>query len=57
MEWYQVGTIIAANILLTYYFSKEMRDFRSVMHNETKDFHGRLCKLEERYLEMREQKK
>lgn len=51
MEWYQVLAIIGANILLAYHFSREMREFRTVMHNETKDFHGRLCRLEERYLE------
>lgn len=56
MEWYQVAAIVGANVLLAYHFSREMRDFRTTMHNETKDFHGRLCKLEERYLQIREKK-
>lgn len=27
---------------------KEMKDFQNKMHDETKDFHGRLCAIEER---------
>lgn len=30
------------------YLSKEMKDLTTAIHLEMKDFHGRLCSLEER---------
>ncbi len=41
MDWYQVLAIISANIAMYITFSREMRDY-----------HGRLCALEEKYIQM-----
>jgi hypothetical protein len=55
MEWYQVGTIVAANFGLFLWTVRQSRtDFLHVMRvideikKEQKDFHGRLCAIEER---------
>lgn len=59
MEWYQVGTIVGANIGLFLWTVRQSRadylhcqrsidTFKDVMLKETKDFHGRLCAIEDR---------
>lgn len=55
MEWYQVGTIVAANLGLFLWSVRQSRtDFLHTMRvideikKEQKDFHGRLCAIEER---------
>lgn len=52
MEWLQVLTIAGSTIGACWYMQKEnqreMRDF----HDAMKDFHGRLCTLEEKYFQM-----
>lgn len=55
MEWAQVLTIIAANFAMILWCMRERRaDFLYLaklieeMKNEMKDFHGRLCAIEER---------
>ncbi len=59
MEWYQVGTIVLANLGLFLWTVRQSRTdylhcqrsidtFKDVMLKETKDFHGRLCAIEER---------
>lgn len=70
MEWFQVMTIILANVGLcvTLFlwlrkeanadrkeisasmadFRKEMSDFRKMWAQESREFHGRLCQIEER---------
>lgn len=59
MEWYQVGTIVAANLGLFLWTVRQSRTdylqcqrsietFKDAMLKETKDFHGRLCAIEER---------
>lgn len=52
MDWIAILTIIGANITL----AAGMFGICWAMHREnakeTKDFHGRLCTLEERYLQM-----
>ncbi len=55
MEWAQVLAIIASNVGLFLWARTESRsDYREcrqlidAMHNEMKDFHGRLCAIEER---------
>jgi len=54
MEWYQVGTIVLANLGLFLWTVRQSRaDYlhcqRSIdTFKETKDFHGRLCAIEER---------
>ena len=55
MEWGQVLTIVAANFAMILWCRRERRaDFLHIMkmvegiQNEIKDFHGRLCAIEER---------
>ena len=55
MEWGQVLTIVAANFAMILWCMRERRaDFLHIMkmvegiQNEIKDFHGRLCAIEER---------
>lgn len=35
---------------------KDSKEFKEAFMQEAKDFHGRLCTLEERYLQMKERK-
>jgi hypothetical protein len=59
MEWYQVATIVGANTGLflwsvrqsrTDYLNcqKSIESFKDAMAKETKEFHGRLCAIEEK---------
>lgn len=59
MDWIQVLTIVAANFAMFLWVRSEAnsdrRDFMSAIRNmhdniqeEMKDFHGRLCAIEER---------
>lgn len=59
MEWYQVMTIVAANLGLFLWAVRQSRSdylhcqrsiesFKDAMLKESKDFHGRLCAIEER---------
>ena len=55
MEWYQVATIVGANLGLFLWAVRQGRtDFHQTLRmiesiqKETKDFHGRLCDIEER---------
>lgn len=67
MEWYHVVAMIFGNVawslpMFLWLRSESNADRRDLvnilleMKEEMKDFHGRLCKLEERYLDMRERK-
>lgn len=58
MEWYQVGTIVLANLGLFLWTVRQSRadylqcqrsieTFKDAMLKETRDFHGRLCAIEE----------
>ncbi len=56
MQWEQVLTIIAANVGMILWNARERRtDFLHTMKvideikKETKDFHGRLCTIEEKH--------
>jgi len=57
MEWYQVGTIVAANLGLFLWTVRQSRadylhcqrsieSFKDRMEKETKDFHGRLERID-----------
>ncbi len=57
MTWYQVATIVAANLGLFLWTVRQSRTdylqcqrsietFKDAMLKETKDFHGRLCAIE-----------
>ena len=55
MEWLQVLSLFLANAGLIFWFRTESRsDWRQMdakleaIHLEMKDFHGRLCAIEER---------
>ncbi len=59
MEWYQVATIVAANLGLFLWTVRQSRSdylhcqrsiesFKDTMIKETRDFHGRLCAIEEK---------
>jgi len=55
MEWIQVLTIVAANFAMILWCMRERRaDFLYIMKlieemkSEMRDFHGRLCAIEER---------
>lgn len=57
MEWMQVLILFLANAALIFWFRSESRsDWRHMdnkldeMRSEMKDFHGRLCILEERFI-------
>ena len=50
MEWYHVLTIIAVNLGMYFHSQRQIGEF----HKEVKDFHGRLCALEEKYIHMME---
>jgi len=56
MEWYQLGTIVGANLGMFLWSVKLSRaDFLHTVRiieeikKESRDFHGRLCGLEEKY--------
>ena len=55
MEWYQVATIAASNVLAFLWVVRQSRtDFHQTLRmiqsiqDEMKEFHGRLCTIEER---------
>lgn len=67
MEWYHVIAMIFGNVawslpMFLWLRSEANSDRRDIvnilmeMKDEMKDFHGRLCRLEERYLDLREKK-
>lgn len=52
MEWIQVLTIAGSTIGSCWFMHKEQRKDSLARDKEMKDFHGRLCTLEERYLQL-----
>jgi len=56
MEWTQAIAIIGSTfgmiIGMMLFMIREMRQISRDIHAESKDFHGRLCRLEERYIEI-----
>jgi hypothetical protein len=64
MEWYQVLTILVGNLGAFLWALRQSRSdylhcqksiesFKDIMFKESKDFHGRLCAIEERNREKR----
>ena len=54
MEWIQLITVVGANLAMFMWARSEARHDQAEMrllmqsiHDEMKDFHGRLCKIEE----------
>lgn len=61
MDWLQVLTILLGNFVMFFWLRGESNADRRETHqilreikDEQKDFHARLCILEERYLALRE---
>lgn len=63
MEWTQVATIAGTTIGCCWFFRREtkeqiaeirqeMKEFKEASIAESKDFHGKMCRLEERYLQL-----
>ena len=52
MEWLQAFMIAGSTIGACYWMHRENILERKENAKETKDFHGRLCTLEERYVQM-----
>lgn len=48
MDWLQVFTIVGATIGTLWYVHRNNLSFQNDMKNEMKDFHKRLCAIEER---------
>lgn len=52
MDWLQVATIAGSTIGACWFMHRENIKLHLENAEEMKDFHGRLCTLEERYLQM-----
>ncbi len=52
MDWYQVMAIAGSTIGACFYMHRETMKAQNEAAKEQKDFHGRLCTLEERYIQM-----
>jgi hypothetical protein len=52
MNWLQVLTIAGSTLGACWYMHRENLNLWKESAKEMKDFHGRLCTLEERYLQM-----
>lgn len=59
MDWIQVLTIIGSTLGACWFFRRETKEQLTEMRTDMKEFqksqiefHGRLCTLEERYLQM-----
>jgi len=52
MEWTQAIAIIGSTFGMMLFMIRELRQISRDIHAESKDFHGRLCRLEERFLEI-----
>ena len=52
MSWIQVLTIAGSTIGACWYMHRESLTWWLESQKEMKDFHGRLCSLEEKYIQM-----
>ncbi len=52
MEWMQAFMIAGSTIGACWYMHKENVRMHQENSDEMEDFHGRMCTLEERYLQM-----
>lgn len=52
MDWFQVMAIAGSTIGACFYMHRQSLKLHQEMQKEMKDFHGRLCALEERYLQL-----
>lgn len=54
MEWFQVATIAGSTIGACWFMHRESVRMHQETSKEMKDFHGRLCTLEEKYIQIME---
>lgn len=54
MDWVQVIAIAGSTVGACWYMHRDNIKMYQDFSKETKDFHGRLCALEERYIQMME---
>lgn len=52
MDWWQAFMIAGSTIGACYWMHRENKAMANEFAQEIKDFHGRLCTLEERYLQI-----
>ncbi len=52
MEWLQAFMIAGSTIGACYWMHKENRAMQEKWTEESKDYHGRLCALEEKYIQI-----
>ena len=52
MDWIQVLAIASSTIGACYWMHRENKVMNEEFHRESKDYHGRLCALEEKYIQM-----
>jgi hypothetical protein len=52
MDWLQAVMIAGSTIGACWWMHRENREMYKDITKEIKDFHGRLCTLEERYIQM-----
>lgn len=52
MDWLQVMAIAGSTIAACFYMHRENVKMHHENSKEMKDFHGRLCALEERYIQV-----
>lgn len=52
MEWSQVLTILLGVFVMFLWGQRESRSEVRAIRAEVKDFHGRLCTIEEKYYQM-----
>jgi hypothetical protein len=57
MEWTQaiavMVSIFTMGIGVILFLTRELRQISRDIHTESKDFHGRMCRLEERYIQLK----
>lgn len=54
MEWYQFFMLAVGLYAMHRDTQKTITEFKGEIMKEMKDFHGRLCTLEEKYIQMME---
>ena len=52
MDWIQVLAIASSTIGACYWMHRENKAMSEEFHRESKEYHGRLCALEEKYIQM-----
>ena len=56
MDWLQALIIAGSTVGACWWLNRENKEMFKEFTQESKDFHGRLCTLEERYLQILQMK-